>query len=204
MLTEKAAVITALIDDRWLLQGRVAEISEQMASGTIVFLRHLLSHYSADERVTVLAQRSGESLSFPVSIVHSATSLTPLQSTQLQQGSIVTVLNIRDESLQLYAQMKDSDQILHLGPLKLLNPYPFKLILTLGLFVLISLSLAIYILVRGMEKRLRKLERAATRFSRGDFEVRVNVGGADSIGRLAMAFNAMADHIQRLLSLQKR
>ncbi|WP_083232535.1 ATP-binding protein [Endozoicomonas atrinae] len=204
MLTEKAAVITSLIDERWLLQGRVAEISEQMASGTVVFLRHLLAPYSPDERVTMLAQRSGESLSFPVSIVqYSGTSLTPLQNSQLQQGGIVTVLNIRDESLQLYAQMRDGDQILHLGPLKLLNPYPFKLILTLGLFVLISLSLAIYILVRGMEKRLRKLERAATRFSRGDFEVRVNVGGADSIGRLAMAFNAMADHIQRLLSLQK-
>ncbi|USE38126.1 ATP-binding protein [Endozoicomonas sp. SCSIO W0465] len=204
MLTEKAAVITSLIDDRWLLQGRVAEISEQMANGTIVFLRHLLGHYTPDERVTVLAQRSTESLGFPVSIAQSSDiSLPPLQNTQLQQGSIVTVLNIRDESLQLYARMQDSDQILHLGPLKLLNPYPFKLILTLSLFVLVSLSLAIYILVRGMEKRLRKLERAATRFSRGDFEVRVNVGGADSIGRLAMAFNAMADHIQRLLSLQK-
>nr|WP_306671332.1 ATP-binding protein [Endozoicomonas sp. SESOKO2] len=54
-----------------------------------------------------------------------------------------------------------------------------------------------------MEKRLRKLERAATRFSRGDFDVRVSLHGADSIGRLAQAFNAMAGHIQRLLSLQK-
>nr|WP_228550593.1 ATP-binding protein [Endozoicomonas sp. OPT23] len=54
-----------------------------------------------------------------------------------------------------------------------------------------------------MEKRLRKLERAATRFSRGDFDVRVTLDGADSIGRLAQAFNAMAGHIQRLLSLQK-
>ena len=40
-------------------------------------------------------------------------------------------------------------------------------------------------------------------FSGGDFEVRVDVAGADSIGRLAMAFNAMAGHIQRLLSIQK-
>ncbi len=204
MLSEKSAVITSWIDDQWLLQGRVAEISEQMASGTIVFLRHLLSSYPPDERIEVLAKRSEASLSFPVSIAQSSgMHLTPLQQSQLQQGSVVTVLSARDESLQLYAQMKDSDQVLHLGPLKLLNLYPFKLILTLGLFVLISLSLAIYILVRGMEKRLRKLERAATRFSRGDFDVRVNVGGADSIGRLAMAFNAMADHIQRLLSLQK-
>lgn len=204
MLSEKSAVITSSIDDQWLLQGRVADISEQMASGTIIFLRHLLSSYSPHERVEVLARRSEQSLGFPVTIARSGdTHLTPIQQSQLQQGSVVTVLNVRNESLQLYARMQDSDQILHLGPLQLLNLYPFKLILTLGLFVLISFSLAIYILVRGMEKRLRKLERAATRFSRGDFDVRVNVGGADSIGRLAMAFNAMADHIQRLLSLQK-
>ncbi|MFK0571972.1 ATP-binding protein [Endozoicomonas sp.] len=204
MLNEKSAVITSWIDDQWLLRGSVPEISEQMASGTIIFLRHLLNSYSPDERVRVLARQSAASLSFPVTFVYyPGTHLTPLQQSQLKQGSVVTVLSLRDETLQLYAQMADSDQILHLGPLKLLNPYPFKLILTLGLFVLISLSLAIYILVRGMEQRLRKLERAATRLSRGDFDVRVNVGGADSIGRLAMAFNAMADHIQRLLSLQK-
>lgn len=204
MLNEKSAVVTSWIDDQWLLRGNVPEISEQMASGTIIFLRHLLNSYSPDERARVLTKRSAESLSFPVSIVHyPSTYLTPLQQSQLREGSVVTILSVRDETLQLYAQMADSDQIIHLGPLKLLNLYPFKLILTLGLFVLISLSLAIYILVRGMEKRLRKLERAATRFSRGDFDVRVNVAGADSIGRLAMAFNAMADHIQRLLSLQK-
>ncbi|WP_299725548.1 ATP-binding protein [uncultured Endozoicomonas sp.] len=205
MLNETSAIITSQIDDKWLLQGIVPEISEQMASGTMIFLRHLLQEYSPQQRSAILAQQSPESLGIPVILAESPASLqlTPLQQNQLQQGGIVTVLSIRDETLQLYAQMTDSDQVLRLGPIRLLNLYPFKLILTIGLFVLLSISLAIYILVRGMETRLRKLERAATRFSRGDFDVRVNVEGADSIGRLSMAFNAMADHIQRLLDLQK-
>ena len=205
MLNEKSAVITSRIDDQWLLQGVVPEISEQMASGTLIFLRHLLQSVAPEQRRQTLKQYLKTSLDMPVSMMGSPSSLllTPLQQSQLKQGGVVTVLNVREETLRLYAQMPDSQQVMRMGPIRLLNLYPFKLILTLGVFVLLSLSLAIYILVRGMEKRLRTLERAATRFSRGDFDVRVNVVGADSIGRLAMAFNAMADHIQRLLDLQK-
>ncbi|MGB0359818.1 MAG: ATP-binding protein [Endozoicomonas sp.] len=205
MLDESSAMITSQVDDRWLLQGVVPEISEQMDSGTIVLIRHLLDEYPPDQRARLLSQQLPESLGIPVILAESLTALklTPLQQNQLQQGGVVTVLSIQDETLQLYAQMRDSNQVLRFGPVRLLNLYPFKLILTLGLFVLLSLSLAIYILVRGMETRLRKLERAATRFSRGGFDVRVNVEGTDSIGRLSMAFNAMADHIQRLLNLQK-
>jgi len=201
-LTEKSAIVTSRINSQWLLQAKVTDVSEQMASGTIILLRHLLNTYPADKRAQTLAQYPA--FRYPVSIVtHPLTQLTPIQNNELHQGSIVTILNLSDESLQIYAQLNDSDQVLHLGPIKLLNLYPFKLTLTLGISFLIFLSLAIYILVRGIERRLRKLERAATRFSRGDFDVRVRVGGTDSIGRLALAFNAMADHIQRLLSLQK-
>ncbi len=200
MLTEKSAIVTSWINDQWLIQGKVPDVSEQMVSGTMILLRHLLNAYPANERAQALAKFTA--FSYPVNIVTSP-QLTPTQDNELRQGSIVTVLNLREESLQLYAQLTDNNQVIRLGPVKLLNLYPFKLTLTLGISVLIFLSLAIYILVRGIERRLRKLERAATRFSRGDFDVRVHVGGTDSIGRLALAFNAMADHIQRLLSLQK-
>ena len=202
MLTDKSAMVTSWINDQWLLQGKVTDVSEQMLSGTIVLLRHLLNAYPAEDRAQALAQYAA--FSYPVNIVaYPGTQLTPVQQHELHQGGIITVLNLQDESLQLYAQLNDENQIIHLGPVNLLNLYPFKLTLTLGLSFLFFLSLAIYILVRGIEVRLRKLERAATRFSRGDFDVRVHVGGADSIGRLARAFNAMADHIQRLLNLQK-
>ena len=202
MLTERSAMVTSWINDQWLLQGKVTDVSEQMLSGTIVLLRHLLNAYPAEDRARILAQYVA--FGYPVNIVaYPSTQLTPVQQHELHQGGIITVLNLQDESLQLYAQLNDENQIIHLGPVKLLNLYPFKLTLTLGLSFLFFLSLAIYILVRGIEVRLRKLERAATRFSRGDFDVRVHVGGADSIGRLARAFNAMADHIQRLLNLQK-
>ena len=50
---------------------------------------------------------------------------------------------------------------------------------------------------------MSKLERAALRLARGDLDARVKVHGGDSVGQLAAAFNNMASHIQRLLSIQK-
>ncbi len=204
MLDETRALVTSRIEDGLLLQGTVLTISEQMANGTLSLLRERLTKYPVDQRAAQLDRLARNSFSYPVRLLHTPQAqLQPVQEEQLDSGSILMLLDDEGETVSLYAQMKDSGRLLRLGPLDLLGSYPFKLMLTIGLFVLLSLSLAIYILVRGMEKRLRKLERAATRFSRGDFNVRVNVKGADSIGRLSLAFNAMAGHIQRLLSLQK-
>ena len=204
MLDESRALVTSKVSDKLLLQGTVTNLSEQMVNGTLSMLRNRLSELPQDQRVAKLEWLATNSFSYPVSLVSmDAADLQPVQEEQLMDGSIIMLLDDQRESIVLYARLPDSQLLIKVGPLALLNSYPFKLLLTIGLFVLVSLSLAIYILVRGMEKRLRKLERAATRYSRGDFDVRVPVGGTDSIGRLAAAFNAMASHIQRLLSLQK-
>ncbi|MGI9274534.1 MAG: ATP-binding protein [Endozoicomonas sp.] len=204
MLDENRALVTTGLDQELLLQGSVVVISEQMANGTLSLLKSKLLRYPPDARAGRLEELSVNSFSYPVQLMHvSQSRLLPVQQEQLRRGSILMLLDDEAQTVSLYGSLPDTGQLVRLGPLGLLNPYPFKLMLTIGLFVLSSISLAIYILVRGMEKRLRKLERAATRFSRGDFEVRVSIGGTDSIGRLAQAFNAMAGHIQRLLSLQK-
>lgn len=204
MLNENAAMISTPIDAQWMLQGQVAEITEQMASASLLFLRQQLAASAEADHQSRLNYYRDTALAFPVTLTSiAATPLTLLQQRLLGQGAIVSVLDMQQSALRLFAQIDDNGHVLQLGPVPLLNLYPFKLTLTLGIFVLASISMAIYILVRGLETRLRRLERAATRFSQGDFEVRVPVLGMDSIGRLAIAFNAMADHIQHLLGLQK-
>ncbi|MRI32090.1 two-component sensor histidine kinase [Endozoicomonas sp. OPT23] len=192
------------IDESSLLSGTLAGISEQTASSALTLLNHRLAEIPESLREAELAKIVARSFSYPVELVQPAsTQLQPFQLSQLESGGSIQLLDNEAQRLMMFSQVPGDSRLIQMGPLDLLNPYPFKLMLTLGLFVLTSLSLAIYLLVRGMEKRLRKLERAATRFSRGDFDVRVTLDGADSIGRLAQAFNAMAGHIQRLLSLQK-
>jgi len=61
----------------------------------------------------------------------------------------------------------------------------------------------LYLLVRRLERRLQGLENAATQLASGRFEARAPTQGADSVGRLASTFNAMAEQLQRLVGVQR-
>lgn len=63
-----------------------------------------------------------------------------------------------------------------------------------GVAALIAL-LMVQIMARGMTSPLRDMERATTAMARGDLAERVPVTGADEVGRLAVAFNLMADEL---------
>lgn len=66
------------------------------------------------------------------------------------------------------------------------------------------LMLFVFYLVDSFSKRLRAIETAASRISRGELDARVSgAGDKDAISRLGAAFNSMADHIQRLMYVQK-
>jgi signal transduction histidine kinase len=53
----------------------------------------------------------------------------------------------------------------------------------------------VQLLARGMTSPLRSMERAATAMAEGDLSERVRVSSADEVGRLALAFNHMADEL---------
>ncbi|MDD7804460.1 MAG: ATP-binding protein [Endozoicomonas sp. (ex Botrylloides leachii)] len=203
-LDERRAVVYSWVNSKLLLRGYIGAVSGQTSNGTISLLREYLNHLPPQRRAAEVMKLNKEAFSYPVNLISPENAnLQPVQKEQLSMGGVVTVLDNEAESISLYAQLKNGHQLIQLGPLDLFKPYPFNLIIAISLFVLSSLSLAIYVLVRSMEKRLRKLERAATRFSSGDFAVRVDVKGRDSIGSLGTAFNAMASYIQHLISIQK-
>ncbi|MCU1357552.1 MAG: histidine kinase with domain, partial [Acidimicrobiales bacterium] len=53
----------------------------------------------------------------------------------------------------------------------------------------------VQLLARGMTSPLRSMERAATAMAQGDITQRVDATSADEVGRLAAAFNHMADEL---------
>lgn len=62
--------------------------------------------------------------------------------------------------------------------------------------VAVGLALAVtQLLASGMTAPLREMTAAAQRMARGDYAVRVPTGSADEVGRLARAFNAMAEDL---------
>lgn len=84
------------------------------------------------------------------------------------------------------------------------SPFSWPIVLFLLFVVVGMLTLLSYLLIQNLERRLRNIETAASRISRGELDARVsNAGDEDSISRLGVAFNSMADHIQRLMMVQK-
>lgn len=55
--------------------------------------------------------------------------------------------------------------------------------------------LMVQLMSRGMTSPLRRMERAASAMAKGDLDERVPVSSQDEVGRLAVAFNQMADEL---------
>ncbi len=94
-------------------------------------------------------------------------------------------------------------EILQVGPQKLFNWYPLELLGGGAVIAVILIGLAVYLLVKPLEKQLSRLEKAVLRIRGGDLDARAPVDGSHAIAQLAGTVNGMADHIQRLIGSQK-
>jgi two-component system sensor histidine kinase RstB len=65
-----------------------------------------------------------------------------------------------------------------------------------------GLMLGLYLSLRPIRQRLRRLAAASDRLGAGDLAARAEEGSADIIGSLARSFNRMAAQLQRLVSAQ--
>ncbi|MDI9246155.1 ATP-binding protein [Marinobacter sp. CHS3-4] len=76
----------------------------------------------------------------------------------------------------------------------------------LGLLFLVGgsvLALALYVAMREVDSNLRAVESVAIRIARGEMGARVETTDSRLVSRLAGAFNGMAEHIQRLVGVQR-
>lgn len=108
-----------------------------------------------------------------------------------------------EDGLFSYVRLK-SGELLRLEYGEVFSGFSFILFVALVSLCVAVLMLFVYYLVEGFSRRLRSIETAASRISRGELDARVSgAGSEDAISRLGGAFNSMADHIQRLMYVQK-
>ncbi|XOZ33705.1 ATP-binding protein [Halomonadaceae bacterium KBTZ08] len=105
------------------------------------------------------------------------------------------------EAAETYAALSDGTLV------SVTHPPPFRywswpLALVLAGLVAAVLGGVVYYLLVDLHRRLCSIEGAVSRIARGELDARVSDGGDSMGGRLAAAFNRMADHIQRLVSVQ--
>ena len=68
---------------------------------------------------------------------------------------------------------------------------------------LVLILLGVYALILPLERKLRMVQQGVSQVRAGDFSARVPVIGHDEVSHLAMTFNNMTEHIQRLIEAQR-
>ncbi|WP_136248044.1 ATP-binding protein [Halomonas borealis] len=132
--------------------------------------------------------------------------LAPERLATLGDTEVVVRLLPQRWAMSLYLQLSSAEggrQWVEVGPLYAFEPLPVSLLLLLLLLLLAMLAVIIYLIVRGVEARMARLELAATRIAAGRLDTRVKVEGNDFLSRLGMALNGMATQVQSLLSGQQ-
>ncbi len=188
-----------------VLVGDVQQVSEQLARATVYMLSDELQRYPEAEQPQRLAElKRSKQFGFPLRLLDvKQTPLDEDQRRRVMEGDTVMTLGQNGDAVHIFAGVLASPWVLEIGPLFLMNPASPQLLVVIGLLGLSLIGLIVYLLVRQLERRLRGLESVATRIAAGGLSARATAGGADSVGRLATAFNNMAMQLQQLLTIQR-
>lgn len=200
-----AKVMRQIGTEDMLLTGEVEQISEQLARATIYLLVDELVRYPIGEQPRRLAElKKNKGFGFDLSLRRlEQTDMDEDQRRRVDEGDTVMALGKDGDSIRVVSGLVGTPWVLEIGPLYQMNPYPPQLLALIALLGLCLIGLIVYLLVRQLERRLSDLETAATCIAQGSLDTRVAADDADSVGRLAAAFNGMAEHLQRSLAIQR-
>ncbi|TDX31473.1 two-component system sensor histidine kinase RstB [Modicisalibacter xianhensis] len=189
-----------------LLEATLTHLSEKQLRGLVGSLRVWLEgKFSPELPLQTLIDRQA----LPVELATAPPDvLDDNQLERLNEGAVVLHLLAEEGTVTAYARLKPmfndgSLRWIRVGPLHAFDPMPLLLTLGLVLVALVMMAAAIYLVVRGLEARMARLEKAATRIAGGYLDTRVKVESSDFMGRLGMAFNGMAAQVQSLLRAQQ-
>ena len=216
-IDEKSAVIESIedknysqlwtrADDANLLSIRVKNVAEQQLRITAYLLLNELGRHARSKRVNEL-NKLRQYFHYDINILDKKElQLDSQQSRRLLRGDIVVAFE-KDETnqdvLMVYSRYKSTEQYLVIGPILPYNSNPTWLLASLLILALSITGLMIYVLVKTLERRMRRIKDVVVNFGPATLESRVPVDDSDAIGDLAMGINAMATRIQHLLMDQK-
>lgn len=189
------------------VKTRMSKVSEQQAKAMAVFFLEELEHYphQEDKRIKELQPFFG----FPVTIIPlEKASLDRDQRARVQHNDIVLVLRegsgTRSSSVRVVAPLPNQPgMVLNLGPMFLFDWAPVQLLIIVAVAGLSVITIAAYLIIHPLERKLKMMEQTVRRIRSGDLSARAEVDGTDEVSQLANTFNGMAEHIQRLIDSQR-
>ncbi|WP_404414939.1 ATP-binding protein [Marinospirillum sp.] len=185
-----------------LFQATLQRLHEQQAQASAQLVGSQLQSVPQGERSARLEQLSN-GFAYPLHLTSDLPEgLNPLRQERLARGEPILLYQEQPSSLTSYVAL-GGNQWLKLGPVDLFNPYPLPLLGGILLTSLLVLGVSIWWFLHGLGNRLRSLERVSSQLAAGNLKARVTEQKKDFIGKLASAFNHMAEQIQRLLRTQQ-
>ncbi|MAK91311.1 MAG: two-component sensor histidine kinase [Oleibacter sp.] len=196
-----ARLLHTLSDDE-LLEVQIDTVTEIQAQATAYML--LEDWQRSGISIEDFLARMQPHFSFPLSVV-------PLDSLLLSEGDharihfgdVLARISIEGRKAEALAKLPGRQEALRLGPIEAFNPYSWQAIAVITVIIFMMLGLGVYWVVNSFQMRLSKLEQATSRLAQGHMNARVAIHGSDPVSRLGVAFNKMAEHIQRLISIQR-
>lgn len=207
-VTKESTMYHRIAGENNLLTVKLSQVGERQVRALTIFLLDDLSYYPTIEAKMGRLQFLSHKFSYPIEI-------KPIDSIGLDSSQIARIR--RDEPVILY---KDGDgirnslislvissemdaSVIVIGPVNLFNWFPLNLIASVVLICLLLISLGVYGLIFPLERRLQLLQAGVNRVMQGDLNTRVQVVGHDDVARLSSTFNAMTQHIKRLIEAQR-
>ena len=181
-----------------VLELRLLHLAERQLRGLMSLLRETLLPMAPEQRVALLSElQDASGLAF-AQLPDMPNGLDAQQVGRINDQRVVLNMASHGQALALYTRL-EGHNLIKVGPLQVFETTPAALIVAMILAVISLLGGVIYLVVRSLEARLTRLEKAATRIAGGYLDTRVRIETNDFLGRLGMAFNGMAERVQGLL-----
>ncbi len=124
----------------------------------------------------------------------------------LDSASVDDRLNVAAQmarSLNVEVYPLDDAELYRIDMPPAFNAWAWPVVLLLVLVLGGVLAVALFLALREVDSNLRTVESVAVRIARGEMGARVQTGEGTLVTRLASSFNGMAEHIQRLVQVQR-
>jgi len=190
------------LSDDTLLEIRLDTLTEIQAQATAYLL--LEDWQRSGESIEDFIRAVQPHFGFPLSVVPmDKLRLSDGDYARIQNGDVLERISIGGRKAEALAKLPGQSEALRMGPIEAFNPYSWQPIIIITVIGFMMLGLGVYWVVNSFQIRLSKLEQATSRLAQGHLNARVAVDSIDPVSRLGLAFNKMAEHIQRLISIQR-
>jgi two-component system sensor histidine kinase RstB len=185
-----------------LVSLRLEQPYREMAQAVALVVRWHLETVSPEQRADVAAQLA-EALGVRVDPVQDLRALPNQDVLEDIANTELVVFNEQGtRNTQVLLRLEEGDLVVVRMPPPF-NPWAWPMLVLLGIVVGSVLAAALFLAMRFVDGHLRKVESVAVRIGRGEMGARVESEDGTLVSRLACSFNSMAEHIQRLVQVQR-